>query len=165
MGISFGLGWRIGDSRQGSLDEDTCFGFLVIISTFQDNFDTVINEYEFVMVKFYAPWCGHCKTLAPEYARAAAALEEEKSQIKLAKVDATIHADLATKYEVNGFPTIKFFRQGNPIEYKGGREWSSILKWVKNKTGPIVEELRTIDDINNFKKSSDVVVIGFFSVS
>ena len=116
------------------------------------------------MVEFYAPWCGHCKSLAPEYAQVADKLREEGSSIKVAKVDATVHTDLATKYEVNGFPTIKFFRKGTSIEYKGGREWTSILEWAKKKAGPIAKDLRTLNDIKKFKESSDVVIIGFFSV-
>ena len=117
------------------------------------------------MVEFYAPWCGHCKSLAPEYAQFADKLREEKSPIKVAKVDATVHPDLAAKYEINGFPTIKFFRKGTPIEYKGGREWNSILKWAKKKAGPIGKKLRTLNDVKKFKESSDVVIIGFFPVS
>lgn len=111
-----------------------------------------------------APWCGHCKALAPEFEKAAKALSEQNSPIKLGKVDATIQTKLAEDNAVRGYPTLKFYRNGAPIEYTGGRQADDIVSWVLKKTGPPAKDLPTVDDAKAFIDSADVVVIGFFKV-
>jgi len=128
----------------------------------QGNFQTVLKENEFILVEFYAPWCGHCKALAPEYEKAAQALEKQGSAIKLGKVDATIESTLAEEYGVRGYPTLKFFRNGNEIEYNGGRTSEEIVAWVTKKTGPAATEIKTVEEFEALTKENKVVVLGFF---
>lgn len=83
------------------------------------NFTDVIENNQYVMVEFYAPWCGHCQSLAPEYAAAATELKDDG--VVLAKIDATEENELAHEYSVQGFPTILFFVDGEHKPYTGGR--------------------------------------------
>lgn len=113
----------------------------------------IINSY------LDAPWCGHCKALAPEYAQAAQTLAEKASSIKLGKVDATVEGNLAEKFQVRGYPTLKFFRNGVPVEYSGGRQSADIISWVNKKTGPPAKELKTVEEFEKFLKDNEVSLV------
>ncbi|XP_050301421.1 protein disulfide-isomerase [Anthonomus grandis grandis] len=128
----------------------------------KDNFEQATTENEFILVEFYAPWCGHCKALAPEYEKAAQTLKEKESAIKLGKVDATEQNELAEKFGIRGYPTLKFFRNGSPIDYSGGRQADDIVNWLLKKTGPPATALPTVEDAKKFLEEPNVAVVGFF---
>lgn len=64
----------------------------------EKNWDEVIKSNQYVLVKFYAPWCGHCKRLAPEFEKAAKTLKSNDPKIVLGKVDATVEKELGNKF-------------------------------------------------------------------
>jgi protein disulfide-isomerase A1 len=127
-----------------------------------DNFQEAIDAHEHILVEFYAPWCGHCKSLAPEYAKAAGKLAEAGSPIMLAKVDATEQKKIAETHEVRGYPTLKFFKKGRAMDYMGGRTADTIVSWLEKKTGPPAVALATEDEAKKFIEDNKVAVIGFF---
>lgn len=86
-------------------------------------FDLLLSWF---LLDLDAPWCGHCKALAPEYEKAATQLKEDGSEIKLAKVDATEESELAGDFGVRGYPTIKFFKNGEATDYGGGFEMEGV---------------------------------------
>jgi len=132
---------------------------LVLTNT---NFDEAIAANKYILVEFYAPWCGHCKSLAPEYAKAAGKLKAEESEIRLGKVDATVQSELGERFKVRGYPTLKFFVDGTPLEFTGGRTAEEIIQWLKKKSGPASTTVSTVDELKKLQADSEVVVIGLF---
>merc|ERR1712226_332744 len=130
-----------------------------------DNFDDVLAASSHVLVEFYAPWCGHCKSLAPEYAKAAQQLEKDGSNVLLVKVDATVHGELAKEFGVGGYPTLKWFKgdRKNAMDYKGGRKEAEIVSWVTKKSGPPAVPVEGADAATKFKTDNEVAVVGFVS--
>lgn len=122
------------------------------------NFSDFIAKNRYVMVEFYAPWCGHCQALAPEYAAAATEL---KGEVVLAKVDATEESELGQKYEIQGFPTVYFFIDGVHKDYSGQRTKDAIVSWVKKKTGPGIYNLSTLEEAERILTAEPKVVLGF----
>lgn len=103
------------------------------------------------LVEFFAPWCGHCKALKPEYDRAAEMMKEDSalSAYKLATVDATVETSLGQKFAVQGYPTLKWFVDGVDTEYDGPREAKGIVAWIKSNTGPVVTEVDLLPQEEN----------------
>lgn len=102
-----------------------------VVKLTQANFkDLVLNDKNtFWLVEFYAPWCGHCKSLAPSWELAAKQL---KGVVKLGAVDMTTDEGVGRPYDIKGFPTLKFFGDDKnaPIAYESGRDADSIRKWA-----------------------------------
>ncbi|XP_037371292.1 protein disulfide-isomerase A4 isoform X2 [Talpa occidentalis] len=129
----------------------------------KDNFDEVVSNADIILVEFYAPWCGHCKKLAPEYEKAAKELSKRSPPIPLAKVDATTETDLAKKFDVSGYPTLKIFRKGKPFDYNGPREKYGIVDYMIEQSGPPSKEIPTLKQVQELlKDGDDVLIIGVF---
>eukprot|EP00124_Ichthyophonus_hoferi_P001448 Ihof_evm3s76 gene=Ihof_evmTU3s76 len=110
---------------------------LAVIEGTTENFDELTNGSRNVLVAFTATWCGHCKALKPEYEIAAKAFKDEADSIAFVNVDAEAHPTLRDRFDVTGFPTIKYFLKGAEKEeaYDGPREAAGIVEWVNDKFG------------------------------
>jgi protein disulfide-isomerase A6 len=113
-----------------------------VVSLSPADFDAVVNTPEgarktSVLVKFFAPWCGHCKHLAPEYEKAAKVFARDAAEVVLAEVDCDAHGKLCEKFGVSGYPTLKWFPKGGAdvVEYEGGRTVQDIVDFVDNRCG------------------------------
>lgn len=109
----------------------------------------------------FAPWCGHCKALAPEYETAATTLKEK--DIALIKVDCTEEQDLCQEYGVEGYPTLKVFRgPENVSPYGGQRKADSLISYMTKQALPAVSEV-TKDTLDEFKTADKVVLVAYFA--
>jgi len=106
--------------------------FVVVGSTFEA---IVLDPTQDVFVEFYAPWCGHCKTLTPKFEKVGDHFSEDKT-VKIAKVDATAND---TPADISGFPTLLFYPKASksqPIVYEGDRETDKIVAWIEEHRSP-----------------------------
>ncbi|XP_068445163.1 protein disulfide-isomerase A2 [Clinocottus analis] len=129
------------------------------------NFDRALSENQYLLVKFYVTWCGHCKKLAPVFAEVAGKLKEEGAAMRLAKVEATQETELSTEFNIMGFPILKLFTHGdrkNPIDYTGQRTPEGMIQWIKRAAGPGTPVLDSADSAAQFIDSHNITVIGFF---
>ncbi|KAL9545903.1 hypothetical protein MBANPS3_006923 [Mucor bainieri] len=128
-----------------------------VLSLTDKTFDQEVLDQDLMLVEFFAPWCGHCKALAPEYEIAATQL---KDKVKIAKVDCTENQDLCQKYDVRGYPTLKVFRNGETSEYKGARKADGIVSYMQKQAAPAVADLDA-SNFTEFQNSDRVVVVGY----
>ena len=131
----------ISDFKAGSLsphlksepvpDSATTDGLTVLVGK---NWDEIVKDpTKDVLVKYYAPWCGHCKALAPVWDSLAKDVEAIDDLI-IAKFDAT--ANEVQGLEIRGYPTLKFYPKDNKdgVDYDAGREEADFKKWLSENS-------------------------------
>lgn len=117
-----------------------CRGFSQCFFLSLSVFATAQISFEYAN-RSYAPWCGHCKTLAGAYKKLGKAVSEDpflSSRVAVAKVNADEHRVLAERFKVSGYPTIKFFPRGFPAgqnveDYPEARSLDAMLGFLKEK--------------------------------
>ncbi|XP_063757902.1 protein disulfide-isomerase A6 isoform X2 [Eleginops maclovinus] len=139
-----------------------------VVELTDDNFDKMVMQGDEVwLVEFFAPWCGHCKNLEPEWTAAASAVNEQtKGKVRLGAVDATVHQAVSSRYGIRGFPTIKIFRKGEePEDYQGGRTRGDIIAraldlFSDHAPPPELHEILSEDTLKKTCEDSQLCVIG-----
>jgi protein disulfide-isomerase A1 len=125
-----------------------------------------------LMLAFHAPWCGHCKKLLPEYAKAAQLLAAQKAPVLLSKMDATDEGNggTAKAHGADGFPTLKFFpptaltdlppgadakqaeahAMATAVKYSGERSADALVNFTVQQLSPALTEVRDSAAIKAF---------------
>ncbi|XP_013793250.2 protein disulfide-isomerase A3-like, partial [Limulus polyphemus] len=117
-----------------------------------ENFNELVVENDKdILVEFYAPWCGHCKKLAPTYEELGKELQNEDG-VEIVKMDATAN-DVPPSFEVQGFPTLYWVpknQKDKPRKYEGGRELEDFIKYISKHA---TDELKGWDRKGNKRKT------------
>ncbi|KAL5998376.1 Protein disulfide isomerase-like [Asimina triloba] len=158
-GLAEGKDEEDGDDGEFEYPEPPEFDDKDVVVLGKGNFSVFVGQNPFVMVEFYAPWCGHCQNLAPEYAAAATEL---KGEVALAKVDATEESELAEEFQVQGLPTLIFLSDGARKLFRGHRNKDGIVAWIRKQTVNGAYNVTSTDDAEKILKDENRVVLGFF---
>ena len=143
-------------------------GTAVVLDMDADNFASTLQEHPFVAVSFTASWCGHCKRLEPEWAKAAEILATHKNDppIVLAQVDCTAdkNAGLTKDLDITAFPTIIVFRDAatDGEVYDGPRVADGIVDALRTLAAPIVELMKNVHEVRAFVRQDPVVMLAAF---
>eukprot|EP00930_Biecheleria_cincta_P062590 TRINITY_DN48043_c0_g1_i1.p1 TRINITY_DN48043_c0_g1~~TRINITY_DN48043_c0_g1_i1.p1 ORF type:complete len:518 (+),score=91.41 TRINITY_DN48043_c0_g1_i1:100-1653(+) len=143
--VGLWLGYNLKNCEGPGANSSSIADTTSVISLRSVEFEAHLQKYTHTLVKFYAPWCGHCQKLAPDYAAAASVLKLQG--ISLAKVDATEETSIAAKYGVENYPTLLWFERGEKMDYSGEQPptQQSIVEWATSMTRPAVGEVGTSD--------------------
>lgn len=136
-----------------------------VVQLTDDTFDEFVNSQELSMVKFYAPWCGICKQIKPDYEKAAQDLAQVAPNIKMASIDCTEQKKQCERYGIPGYPTMKVFRRGGAGEgkdYKGARGATDFVNYLVKQSAPLLTAV-TSENIVEFTNSQDIVVVGSYA--
>ncbi len=126
-----------------------------------DNFASFLEDNSLFIAEFFAPWCGHCKALAPEFKAAAHILKDDG--IAVAQVDCTENQELCQEHEVRGYPTLKVFKNQKEIPYNDARKSDAIVSFLQRLSLPAVIPIDSADALDKIVESSKTVSIGFFN--
>ncbi|EGG18542.1 hypothetical protein DFA_04036 [Cavenderia fasciculata] len=102
-----------------------------VVSLNPDNFSDVVNNKNIVLVKFFAPWCGHCKRLAPTY-ESLGDKYTDSQKYTIAEVNCESFATLCNEHDIRGYPTIRMFPKSSKTQdFQGSRTVEDLSAFVE----------------------------------
>ncbi|KAM9307491.1 endoplasmic reticulum resident protein 44 [Gastrophryne carolinensis] len=137
-----------------------------IISLESSNIDEVLGNADVALVNFYADWCRFSQMLHPIFEEASNIIKEEnpdKSKVVFARVDCDQHSDIAQRYRISKYPTLKLFRNGMMMkrEYRGQRSVTAIADYVRQQISDPVQIVQSLEELKTIDRSKRTI-IGFF---
>jgi protein disulfide-isomerase A1 len=126
-----------------------------VVTLTDKNFADTLKSAKYVMVKFYAPWCGHCKNMAPDYIKLSELVKD--NDVVIGELDATVETKTAEQYEIQGYPSMKFFVDGVSIDYQEARTADQMFEWIKKVSENVLEVVNE-ERLNDLKAKQNIAV-------
>ncbi|XP_071325608.1 endoplasmic reticulum resident protein 44 [Trachinotus anak] len=141
-------------------------GLAEITSLDSGNIDDVLNNAGVALVNFYADWCRFSQMLHPIFEEASNVVREEfpdTKQVVFARVDCDQHSDIAQRYRITKYPTLKLFRNGMMMkrEYRGQRSVVAIADFIRQQQVDPVKEMHSMEEVNTLDRAKRNI-IGYF---
>jgi thioredoxin 1 len=112
---------------------------VAVVELTKDNFESTITENQFVIIDFWAPWCGPCRSFAPTYEK----VSEDHDNIVFGKVNTEEEQELAMHFQVRSIPTLMIFRDNIIIFSQPGALPESAFRELLTKAGELdMDEVR-----------------------
>ncbi|XP_050498374.1 protein disulfide-isomerase TMX3-like [Diabrotica virgifera virgifera] len=119
-----------------------------------DNFIDVRKDGGYWLVKFYTPWCGHCKRLEPIWAHVVQALKN--THIRVGKVDCTIFPNVGKSFDITTYPTIKLIKAEEDFTFEGEKITDEIISFAIRLAGPPVQQVTRPESLINIKNMNQL---------
>ncbi|XP_020507581.1 endoplasmic reticulum resident protein 44 [Labrus bergylta] len=137
-----------------------------ITSLDSGNIDDILNNAGVSLVNFYADWCRFSQMLHPIFEEASNIVREEfpnTNQVVFARVDCDQHSDIAQRYRITKYPTLKLFRNGMMMkrEYRGQRSVAAIADFIRQQQVDPVKEIHSLEEINTVDRSKRNIIAYF----
>ncbi|EGC39895.1 hypothetical protein DICPUDRAFT_93483 [Dictyostelium purpureum] len=130
-----------------------------VVQITADNVDSIKSGNW--LVEFFAPWCGHCKRLAPVYEELGAYYNDELKgdKVKIAQVDCVANQGVCQKFEIRGYPTIKYFKDGEAKDYRSQRDKASFIAYIDEMTKNPIIEVESQEQLEKYLRGNKVSFI------
>ncbi|CAD8083585.1 unnamed protein product [Paramecium sonneborni] len=124
--------------------------------------NAAIKQFDYLLVEFYASWCGHCKQFAPEYSQFATQVKEAGQSFVVAKLNGGDQEKQAmNKYKVSSFPTIILLIKGHAVPYNGDRSANGLMNFVTQALEDKLVRVDEIDDVYKFLSDNSLSLLYF----